>query len=281
LAPQLPKTYADADQTQQILTNLITNAIQAMEKQPKPRSLKIKTLLRDEIVQIWIEDNGPGVPVELESKIFEPFFTTKPVGTGTGLGLSIAHSIMTDHQGRIFYQKSSIGGAGFVLEFPLIRVAGASSGATTEIVRRPAVAAKSEPAKILILDDEQAIAELLSEMLSMLGHNPTVALNPNQALELIEKQDFDVILSDFRMPVMNGQQFHQRVAQSSEAVARKIIFLTGDIVNEDTRSFLEAAGNPHLAKPFQLSDLERVIKENIQKTSSGNPKPRFNIPEKA
>ncbi|MDB6029054.1 MAG: Multi-sensor hybrid histidine kinase, partial [Verrucomicrobiales bacterium] len=279
LAPQLPKTYADADQTQQILTNLITNAIQSMEKQPKPRRLKVKTLVRDEIVQIWLEDNGPGVPIELESKIFEPFFTTKPVGTGTGLGLSIAHSIMTDHQGRIFYQKSSIGGAGFVLEFPLIRVAGAQSGATTEIVRRPAVAPKARPAKILILDDEQTIAELLSEMLNMLGHNPVVALHPNQALELIEVHEFDVILSDFRMPVMNGQQFHQRVAQNREALARKIIFLTGDIVNDETRSFLEAAGNPHLAKPFQLSDLERVIKETLQKYSSTEPGPRFNIPE--
>ncbi len=281
LAPKLPKTYADADQAQQILMNLITNAIHATEKQPKPRRVKIKTIHKDELLQIWVEDNGPGVPVDIESKIFEPFFTTKPVGTGTGLGLSIAHSIMTDHHGRIFYQTSSIGGAGFVLEFPLVSVATTPSGATTEIIRKPASTEKVEPAQILVLDDEQTIAELLCEMLSMLGHQPMLALNPNKALELIDQRDFDVILSDFRMPIMNGQEFHQKVAEKKESVARRIIFLTGDIVNDETRAFLQVAGNPHLAKPFQLTDLERIIKETIDKNRNSETAPRFSIPEKA
>ena len=281
LSPNLPKTCADADQTQQILLNLITNAIQAMEKQPKPRRIKVRTAVKSDVIQIWFEDNGPGVPVELESKIFEPFFTTKPVGTGTGLGLSIAHSIMTDHQGRLFYQRSSIGGAGFVLEFPIITVTSSpNTGATTEIVRRPSTATKVDPARILVLDDEQTIAELLSEMLGMLGHQTTIALHPAKALELIDKQEFDLILSDFRMPGMNGREFHGRVCQNKEALARRIIFLTGDIVHEETRNFLEDTGNPHLAKPFQLSDLERVIKETLDKHRSAEPSPRFNIPEK-
>lgn len=281
LAPNLPQTYADADQTQQILMNLITNAIQAMEKQPKPRRIIIRTLIKERGLQIWIEDNGPGVPVDLESKIFEPFFTTKPVGTGTGLGLSIAHSIMTDHQGRLFYQKSSIGGAGFVLEFPVVSLPrNAASGVTTQMLQRPAASAKAQPAQILVLDDEQTIAELLSEMLTMLGHTPTMALNPKAALELIEQKDFDLILSDFRMPFMNGQEFHGRVCQAKEALSRRIIFLTGDLVNDETRTFLQSTGNPHLAKPFQLADLERVIKETLQKYRAEEPSPRFSIPEK-
>jgi PAS domain S-box-containing protein len=279
LAENLPKTFADADQTQQILLNLITNAIQALEKQPKPRRIKVRTLAKQEVLEVWFEDNGPGVPVELESKIFEPFFTTKPVGTGTGLGLSIAHSIMTDHQGRIFYQKSSIGGAGFVLEYPLVTVANDHSDSTTQEQSQNATSPSQSSASILVLDDEQTIGELLAEMLTMLGHKPVVAMSPLRALELIDQQDFEVILSDFRMPVMNGREFYARVHQGNEALAKRIIFLTGDIIHDETRSFLESTGSPHLAKPFQLSDLEQIIKETLQKHRAAQPTPRFKVPQ--
>ena len=89
----------------------------------QPGLLKIVTHADGDLVQLLVEDNGPGVPPHLVNKIFEPFFTTKEVGTGTGLGLSIAHSIMNEHKGRIVYEKASLGGAGFVLEFPAAKPA--------------------------------------------------------------------------------------------------------------------------------------------------------------
>jgi CheY-like chemotaxis protein len=87
-----------------------------------------------------------------------------------------------------------------------------------------------------------------------------------RALELIEDQPFDLILSDFRMPVMNGQEFYARVRQSQPDLARRIVFLTGDVVNQETRAFLGTVGNPHLSKPFKLDTIAKVISEMLQGT---------------
>jgi two-component system NtrC family sensor kinase len=260
----LPEILADADQVQQVIVNLVNNALQAMADQPNPKVLRISSEREDDLNRLRIEDNGPGISGEVEARIFEPFFTTKEVGTGTGLGLSIAHSIMSDHQGKVFHERSALGGAGFVLEFPLCsRVPASESGPEPlpEPARAPEPAVK--PARILVLDDEQAIAELLGEMLSILGHRPTLCFAPPEALELIHENEFDLIISDFRMPVMNGEEFHQAVSERKPDLARSMIFLTGDVVHEKTRAFLEQDGRRHLSKPFQLTSIEAVVQEAL------------------
>ncbi|EEF62434.1 hybrid sensor histidine kinase/response regulator [Pedosphaera parvula] len=267
LDPELPPVLADPDQIQQLLVNLLNNAVQAMADISGPARLKLQTRRVGEKVQIAVEDSGPGVPLHLATKIFEPFFTTKEVGTGTGLGLSIAHSIMTEHQGRIFYQAASLGGAGFVLEFtasqpnPRERV---SSGDTAMFTRANAIL-KSCKGNILVLDDEKSLAEMLSEMLDLLGYTITTCHVATDALELIETQDFDLVVSDFRMPGINGQQFYTMAVHIKPELARRIIFVTGDVVNTETKAFLESTGNPHLAKPFNLSNVSRAVAEVIEK----------------
>ncbi len=261
LASALPQIHADPDQLQQIINNLVTNSVQAMAARPSPHLLKITTVHLNQSVTVCIEDNGPGVPPGLEQKIFEPFFTTKPVGTGTGLGLSIAHSIMAEHHGKIVYQRSSLGGAAFTMELPVITVAPAAQ-ADSRMETKSGLREVS-PAQILVLDDEQSIAELLCEMLTLLGHHPTLCLNPLAALDLLKKQEFDLIISDFRMPDMNGQEFHRRIQQQNPSLAKRVIFLTGDVVNEDTHAFLNSTGNAHLAKPFHLAVLEQAVKSAL------------------
>lgn len=266
LAANLPATNADPDQVQQIVNNLVTNAAQAMEKREKPRKLKVSTQISGDTLRLTVEDNGPGVSAELESKIFEPFFTTKDPGKGTGLGLSIAHSIMTEHHGRIFCQPSRLGGAAFVLEFPLSKMAPRVEPTAPSVPKRgmrPIAAAR-----ILILDDEESLADMLTEMLEMQGHAATACLHPNRALELIDRETFDLIISDFRMPGMNGQEFYRCVVQKKPALAKRIIFLTGDIIADDTHAFLESTGNPHLTKPFQLSAIEQLVADSLLKFSS-------------
>jgi len=260
--PDLPPTFADPDQIQQVFMNLINNAVQAMADMPGRARLKIRTQHKNGLIQIHVEDNGPGVPPDLVTKIFEPFFTTKEVGTGTGLGLSMAHSIMTEHGGRIFYQPSPLGGAGFVLEFPVV-TASAPATSTEEPLLQPATTETSEqaPSRILVLDDERSIAEMLGEMLDILGHAPVICCSAAQALELIEEQTFDLIISDFRMPGLNGRQFYELATRKHPALARRIIFLTGDVVNEETLAFLRSTGNPHLGKPFNLAKVQQVIAE--------------------
>ena len=276
LSPSLPQTHADPDQVQQLIINLVSNAIQAMAEIPAARVLSISTEPKNgELLLIRIEDSGPGVPAELENRIFEPFFTTKPVGTGTGLGLSIAHSILSDHHGRIFYQKSTFGGAAFVLEFPV--VAGIPTHSEIEQLDASPKRVSRSGADVLVLDDEKAIAEMVCEMLKVLGHEPVLCLSANNALKLLDERHFDLIISDFRMPVMNGEEFYRRVLEKTPGLADRIIFLTGDVVNRDTQSFLKSIGNPRLSKPFQLNHLEKAVsdalaEENLSRRSgSGSP----------
>ncbi|HSH93439.1 MAG TPA: ATP-binding protein [Roseimicrobium sp.] len=273
LDPKLPQTLTDADQIQQVLLNLINNAIQAMLEAPLPRVLTIQSTIKDNLITLAVQDNGPGVPPDIIARIFEPFFTTKEVGTGTGLGLSIAHSILTDHQGRIFYENAPKGGARFVMEIPV-----------QELPVAPAVPEKRETeavdalppidphsVKILILDDEKSIAELLGEMLGLLGYQPTLSNSAPLALELVRDNDYDVILSDFRMPIMDGRQFYEQAVRLKPRLARRIIFLTGDVVNEDTLEFIESTGTLHLAKPFQLKRIEESVEKILRESTwSGN-----------
>jgi len=265
LAPDIQPVAGDKDQIQQVLVNLVTNALQALSEAPFPRRLALRTRTDKGLVQILVEDNGPGVPEHLVARIFEPFFTTKEVGVGTGLGLSIVHSIMAEHQGRVFYRKEPGGGACFVLEFP---TAGTAVPPTMAELEKPVVTeispAAAPTARILILDDEKSIAELLGEMLGILGYKTTLCHAAPPALELIERCEFDLILSDIRMPTMDGKQFYKAVAAKRPELARRIIFLTGDVVAEETQSFLETIGNPYLSKPFQLSTVEAIVAQVLR-----------------
>ncbi len=266
LDPDLAATQADPDQIQQVLVNLLNNALDALATAARPGILQITTRQTDNLIAVMVEDNGPGVPAEMLPFIFEPFFTTKEVGKGTGLGLSIAHSVLADHNGRVFYQPSALGGACFVFELPIV------SGPRKDEPDSLSPAIPTAPAsralksgKILVLDDERSIAELVGEMLGMIGHSTVICQSALEALEIIDQREFDLIISDFRMPKMNGQEFYHAVRDKKPELASRMIFLTGDVVNEDTQSFLRTTGNPHLTKPFQLARIEEIVTEMLQR----------------
>jgi PAS domain S-box-containing protein len=271
LDPDLPATSADPDQVQQVLTNLITNSLQAMSQLHGVGVLKVSTRRKDSMIEMSVEDNGPGVPPENVEKIFEPFFTTKEVGTGTGLGLSIAHSIMTEHKGRIYYETSSMGGAGFFLSFPVTDRTTSSPKDQTPTAQPAAQTPAGRAARVLVVDDEKALAEMLGELLKILGHEPSLCHSAIHALELLGKSNFDLIISDFRMPGLNGQQFFEQIRQKHPALADRIIFVTGDVVNQETQSFLRVTGVPNLGKPFNLSSVKSVVAELLEMDAVQEP----------
>jgi two-component system NtrC family sensor kinase len=237
---------------------------------PGKRTLAVSTRLRGQDLILKVEDSGPGVPSGVLPHIFEPFFTTKEVGSGTGLGLSIAHSILAEHGGRIYYEKSGRGGACFVIEIPVV--------AAPQEVEAPAEAVDAEAApslaaeedktgfRILVIDDEQVLAELLAELLAALGHEAVTCCSPLRALELVESREFDLILSDFRMPIMNGRELYERINQTHPDLARRMVFLTGDVVTPETRGFIESTGNAHLAKPFRLDGVAKVVSDTMKRS---------------
>lgn len=260
LDDDIPRTLLDPDQAQQVLLNLFTNALHAMIDAPPPHRLSVRTFLEDDWIVVEVEDDGPGVPEDQAARIFEPFYTTKEVGTGTGLGLSIAHSVMVDHNGRIECRNSGSGGAVFTLRFPIV-MEGDREDTTilftpSELEKEPA--AKSS-AEALILDDEPAIADMLGEMLELLGHRPTLCNAARKAIELIQERDFDVILSDFRMPDLNGEEFRAEAKKIKPHLADRIIFISGDVANEKTQDFLKSTGNRKIDKPFKLEAVRDAI----------------------
>ncbi|HEV7924882.1 MAG TPA: ATP-binding protein [Verrucomicrobiae bacterium] len=260
----LPATSVEPDQIQQVLIILINNGMQAMSGTPDPRRIRLSTTLNEGIIRITVEDNGPGVPPEVESRIFEPFFTTKEVGVGTGLGLSIAHGIMSEHGGLIRYERAALGGAAFVLELPIVSVEVPRD--STQIESAPAAdfgQAAPRMEKILVVDDEKAIVEMLGEMLGLLGYTPALCNSAGEGLKRIGETKFDLVLSDLRMPDIDGPQFYRKAMEIDARLARRFIFLTGDTVNEDSKTFLRSTGQPFLAKPFRLASIEEVTRQTL------------------
>jgi PAS domain S-box-containing protein len=278
LGSPLPAVLGDPNQLQQVFVNLVANAIQAMSSCPAPHVLTLRSQRLDGMIQILVQDNGPGVPSHLVNRIFEPFFTTKDVGKGTGLGLSLAHNIVQDHQGRIYYQPVAGGGAGFVVELPVLDnpVPAEPMNPTDDNTAAAKLADSLPPAKVLVLDDESGLAELLGELMVTIGLTPTVCCNTQQALAFVEERDFDLIFSDIRMPMMDGKQFYQLVTENKPYLARRFVFITGDVCTDETNAFFRTTGSAHLSKPFQLTKLMEVaatvLRENPPIASSF-PKP--------
>jgi CheY-like chemotaxis protein len=117
-------------------------------------------------------------------------------------------------------------------------------------------------ATVLVLDDERCISELLSEMLQILGFSPTACNSPAAALELLGKRDFDVVLTDFRMPQMNGDEFFRRAVAAKPSLSSRIVFLTGDTFSEETQRYL-GGGTRYLSKPFDIASVQQVIAEIV------------------
>ncbi len=258
LTADLPETTADAGQIEQVLTNLVANAIQAMDGQPGPGIIEVTTERRGDRIRIAVADNGPGIPMQIIDKIFDPFFTTKGPGKGTGLGLSICYSIMEEHKGRIWVESEVGKGSQFIVELPVVKCPDApdekrNDGDMEEFAPAP------QQRRLLIVDDEPGIVDVLSEALNSTGYRTDTASNGVEALKQIASQDYDLIISDMCMPEMNGEELHAAISQHHPHLQHRIIFVTGDTVSPTSRRFLEQSGVRWLTKPFAISDIERLV----------------------
>ena len=262
LDPRLPKTMGDFHQLQQVFINILVNAHQAMMERGGGK-LKVSSREVDGFVRFEVRDDGPGISEENLSRIFDPFFTTKEVGQGTGLGLSICYGIIEEHRGRISARNHVDGGAVFTVEIPII----ASPAAPEERLAPPGPAkatADLRGCNVLVVDDELTIVDILYQVLKSDGFRVDTALSGTIALKKLEKERYDLIISDLKMPGMSGQELYDRVRCLDEALSRRIIFSTGDVVSSETRSFLERSGNMYLQKPFEIEAMRQAVVATIQ-----------------
>lgn len=259
LGSGLPEVQADADQIGQVVLNLLVNAQQALAACDGERQVRISTGVeprregREPRVWLRVADSGGGVPQALRDKIFEPFFTTKPEGIGTGLGLAVSRSLVRDHGGDLSLERTEAG-ATFRLTLP---ISGRPSPESAPAPLTPA--ADAAAARVLVVDDEAEIADLMRAMLEAAGYEVATAESGAVALELLEMARFDAIVSDLRMPDMDGAALWRAVGHAQPPLARRMLFVTGDTLSPDARAFLETARCPSLDKPFAKHDLlERV-----------------------
>jgi CheY-like chemotaxis protein len=210
-----------------------------------------------ESVVLEINDDGPGIAEEVQSKIFDPFFTTKEVGKGTGLGLTVAYAIVQEHGGRIRLASLPGAGASFYIELPV-------SGIPSRLLSTAPTAADFESligSTVLVVEDEPALAAAVCEALTDAGFVVDRAGDGLEALKRVGVRAYDLIVCDLKMPKVDGIRFYERLATTYPDVAHRVIFVTGDVAGTEAEKFLQESGCRWLAKPFRLGDLLKTARE--------------------
>ncbi len=257
LEDALPTVAGDEDQLIQVLINLIVNAEHALENTGEAGKITLRTFLDAGSGNVVVEvcDNGDGIPKELQDRIFEPFFTTKNVGRGTGIGLAFCHRIIDSHGGRLGLESTPGLGTKFFIHLRAATIPDASVA--------HAVCPESQPAncRILIVDDEPDVAQLISDLLEERGFAVSALTKATDALHLIQTQTYDVILSDFKMPGMNGEVFHNTLLATAPRYKGRIGYITGDAMSPETAEFLKKMECPYIEKPIENHRLLKLIEQ--------------------
>ncbi len=262
--PGLPLLQVDPYQLHQVLLNLVNNAADAIEETGRPGHVVIRAGFGGERVRIEIADDGPGIPEENLAKIFNPFFTTKPVGKGTGLGLSICYGIIREHGGSIRVKTSPGKGTTFIIELPMpedppsreeLR-SGTAQPSPATVLREGA--GEGSGRRVLVVDDEDGIREVLAEALAAWGWEVVEAASGEEGLARLREGHFDLAIIDLRMPGLDGPGLWERSREEGIAPDR-FIFSTGDAAGADVRAFLDRAGAVVLHKPFTLLSLREAL----------------------
>ncbi len=267
LDPHLPPISADPDQLAQVFTNLIVNAEHALTHLGPTGRLRIATYHDAERGQVVAEvsDNGPGMAPEIRARIFEPFFTTKAQGKGTGIGLAFCHRVVESHGGQIAVSSEPGRGATFWIRLPAAAPAGGPRAAPPGRAAEP-----GGRRRVLVVDDEPEVAQVICEMLSEQGYVPEACASASAALARLAAEPFDAILSDVKMPGTDGGGLLAALARIDEGLVQRLGFVTGDTMGEAAQALLLRAGRPHLAKPLDPEALARLVAELCR---GGQPAP--------
>jgi len=247
---------ADANQLEQVFVNILTNARQAIGDAAKGGRVAIRTSGASGVVRVEFHDNGPGIEPDKLGSIFDPFFTTKPAGEGTGLGLSVCFGIVAAHGGQTWAESTVGEGTAFFIELP--------TGKGRPVSRKPAVTATQAIKlrnRVLVVDDEQPVLEVLGRLLTQLGYSVTTTGSGEEALAALAERRYDIIVSDYRMPGFDGRALHEAVTARYPDLGRRIVFCTGDTVAADTADFLQATGCRVVSKPFDMRELSTALGE--------------------
>lgn len=257
LDPSISYVMADPHQIEQVVTNVMKNAVDALAE--KGGKITVSTETEGNYVIVKITDNGPGISKDIIKKIFDPFFSTKSQKNGTGLGLSICHGIIKEHGGDITV-NSRPGETEFVIKLP------AHSSNSMEISTKDNNIVELDFTKrpwVMVVDDEHEISELLIEVFSQ-RFNALRASNGREALEKLRRQKVDIIISDLKMPEINGMELYERLLEEFPQYEKRVVFTTGIVSDLETINFLKKYNLPYLRKPFKMNELFKVVNSVLE-----------------
>jgi PAS domain S-box-containing protein len=233
----------------EVLNNIIINALDAM---PDEGVLTIRSSFRKGMVSVEIIDTGLGMSEETKRHLFEPFFTTKR-DKGTGIGMSVSYAIVTKFGGEILVESSESAGTRISVLLPPLD----ERPQVTGISGVPESPGKAY--RILVLDDEENICEILREFLSRDGHEVITADRGKSGIDLLETREFDILITDLNMPGVSGWDIACRVRRQFPDTF--IIMLTGWGMQVEQRNRRERVVDRILNKPIDFSLLSHIIAE--------------------
>ena len=289
---RLPMVYVDQIRLEDVIVNLVQNAEAAIHARREGKSLSpivppgargeivVSTRLEHDPDRIILEvaDNGSGLKAEDLNRVFDPFFTTQEVGKGTGLGLSMCYGIVRQHGGHITARNRPAGGAVFTVDLPVMTESVMAAGSAAPRVPLPPEDFVPPPDSVfqivepeddvdrtprrrtaLVVDDEESNAALVKRVLAGAGYDVESTTLSRRALAMLERSAYDAVVCDVKMPELSGQELYGRVCQIRPEMARRFIFITGDIDGEDTRQFLAETRCSYFLKPFNLEKLTAAV----------------------
>ena len=258
LAQDIPLILADADQLHQVCLNLIINAQQSLQEQAPPRRIRVTSRFHPgtDVLRVTVADNGPGIPAHLRARIFEPYFTTKPTGIGTGVGLAVSLGVVEAHGGTLTVDCPAEGGAVFTVELPVNAVHAADAAADLPVKK-----ARARERTILIVDDEAEIRDALAEILAGARHRIVAVASGREALERMSAEHYDAIITDIRMPDLDGRALYREIERRWPRQTARVVFVTGDTLASTLREFVNESGRPVIEKPFLPSEVRRIVAE--------------------
>ncbi|HVU32998.1 MAG TPA: ATP-binding protein [Opitutaceae bacterium] len=265
---------ADPGQIKQVVINLVLNAVQAMEERTHAE-LEIETTERGGCAMLVVADNGVGIPAENLERIFDPFFTTKGPERGTGLGLSVCFSIVRQHGGVIEVASEPGCGARFTVSLPLEAAQPAAGPSLVEspVPVTPEPAAAHE-ARVLVVEDEPQVRRFIqTALLTRFGCEVDTAAHGVEAFERLALHRYALVISDIRMPTMNGTELYLWLREAQPLTARRFVFITGYPGEHHFDAEIAQWQVPVLAKPFTLERLCRTCAPFLEVAAEPSAEP--------
>jgi signal transduction histidine kinase/DNA-binding response OmpR family regulator len=246
---RIPTTAGSHLEITQVVSNLIFNAVEAM---PEGGRVSFRTWQDGDRVCLEVADTGTGIPKEIRDRIFEPFFTTKP--SGQGLGMAVVYGILSRYGGEISVDSEDGKGTTFRMNLPLKVYS--VKGEAGSVDR-----ASGGAARILLVEDDDLNREIFEEYVNVAGHECRSARKGTEAVEILERERFDLVVTDLSMPGMSGWQVARHAKDADPTVP--VVLLTGWSIQQEEEKIRESGVDFVVSKPCSLDRFRRMVEEAL------------------